>query len=86
MGIPVIGGLHRGGIPWALAFGRAGLLVDVASPAGIAQGMRRMLQDAELRSALAQSGHEWALNEFRLEEVARRYERALEKARQEQVR
>jgi glycosyltransferase involved in cell wall biosynthesis len=86
MRIPVIGGLRSGGVPWALAYGRAGLLVDVTSPAAIAQGMRAMMQDAELRGTLARSGRERALKEFRLEEVARKYEQQLENARQEQTR
>jgi glycosyltransferase involved in cell wall biosynthesis len=51
----------------------------------IAQGMRRMLQGVELRSALAQAGRERALKEFHLEAVAKKYESVLENARQEQT-
>jgi len=65
--------------------GKAGLLVDVASPSSIASGMRTLLEDDSLRSILAQSGRQRALDEYQLEEVAARYERVLAKAREEQT-
>jgi glycosyltransferase involved in cell wall biosynthesis len=86
MAIPVIGGMKSGGIPWALAYGKAGLLVDVASPVSIASGMRAMLQDKELHNALARAGRQKALDEYRLEGVAALYEKVLANARQEQTR
>jgi glycosyltransferase involved in cell wall biosynthesis len=84
MAIPVIGGMNSGGIPWALAYGKAGILVDVESPASIASGMRTLLEDSSLRSLLAQAARQKALDEYRLEGVAARYENVLAKARQEQ--
>jgi len=86
MAIPVIGGMKSGAIPSVLAHGKAGLLVDVASPSSIASGMRTLLEDDSLRSILAQSGRQRALDEYRLEAVAARYENVLSKAREEQSR
>ena len=86
MGIPVIGGLRCGRSPWALTFGRAGLLVDVVSPTSIAQGMRTMLQDADLLDTLDRSWGVRAFNEYWLEEVAGKFESVLENVRQEQTR
>jgi glycosyltransferase involved in cell wall biosynthesis len=86
VGIPVIGGLRSGAIPWVLGNGKSGLLLDVTSSTAIANGMRRMLQEPHLRSSLARSGRERAYKEFRLEEIARKYESLINKALQEQAR
>ncbi len=84
-GIPVIGGVRSGGIAWVLGNGHAGLLVDVTSPTAIAERMRTVLLDGDLRGVLAQAGRERALKEFHLEAVARKYESVLENARREQT-
>ena len=64
----------------------AGVFVDVVSPTSIAQGMRTMLQDADLLDTLARAGRERVLKEYWLEEVAGKFESVLENARQEQTR
>ena len=64
----------------------AGVFVDVISPTSIAQGMRTMLQDADLLDTLARSGRERALKEYQLEEAAEKYKSVLENARQEETR
>ena len=84
--IPVVGGLHSGAIPWLLDYGRAGMLVDVTSPAAIAQGMRSLLKDADLRRTLGRLGSERVLNEWPLEKIAQKYESVLEDAMKEQMR
>jgi glycosyltransferase involved in cell wall biosynthesis len=84
MAIPVIGGMNSGGIPWALDYGKAGLLVDVESPSSMAAGMRTLLEDNSLRGVLAQSGHQKALDEYQLVGVTTQYENVLAKALQEQ--
>ena len=85
MAIPVIGGVNSGGIPWALAYGKAGVLVNVESPSSIASGMRTILENEGLRSRLAQSARQKAHEEYRLDEVAARYEKVLVNARLEQA-
>ena len=64
----------------------AGVFVDVVSPTSIAQGMRTMLQDADLLDTLARAGRERVLKEYWLEEVAGKFESVLENARREQTR
>ena len=86
VGIPVIGGLESGALSWVLGEGKAGLLVDVKSADSIAKGMRLMFEDSQMRKALALAGHERAFAEFRLEDVAAKYEAVLEKALEEQTR
>ena len=85
LGLPVIGGAKSGGIPWALAYGKAGLLVDVTSSASIASGMRTLLKDDSFRGALARSGRQRALDEYRLEAVAEKYETLLLKVSEERA-
>jgi glycosyltransferase involved in cell wall biosynthesis len=85
MGIPVIGGRESGGIAWVLGDGEAGLLVDVRSSEAIADGMRTLFQDADLRNALARSGRSRAMREYRLEDVERQYESVLQRALREQT-
>jgi glycosyltransferase involved in cell wall biosynthesis len=84
IGVPVIAGRRSGAIPWLLDGGKCGLLVDVASPTSIASGMRTLLEDTNRRGVLAQAGRQKAINEFRLEGVAARYEHVLANAVQEQ--
>jgi glycosyltransferase involved in cell wall biosynthesis len=84
IGLPVIGGLNSGGIPWALSYGDAGLLVDVTSPASLASGMRKLLTDGKLRSQLAQRGRQKALREYSVQEAAGKYENLLTSAAHDQ--
>lgn len=72
MGISVIGGEHSGGVPWTLAGGMAGRLVNIENPASIAQAMLE-LADVETREALAQAGRDFVLNRFRIDAVANAY-------------
>jgi glycosyltransferase involved in cell wall biosynthesis len=85
IGVPVLGGRGSGAIPWLLDGGKCGQLVNVASPVSIASGMRALLEDDGLRSNLAESGRQKALDEYRLERAAARYEDVLLNAHQEQT-
>jgi glycosyltransferase involved in cell wall biosynthesis len=85
IGLPVIGGKAAGGIPWMLDSGHAGLLVNVKSPSSIASGMRTLIEDIQLRTALAQSGRRKALSEYRLESVVVPYENLLARVAQERT-
>lgn len=56
LGVPVVGGLRSGAVPWLLLDGRAGLLVDVRSEQALCTAMNEVLSgDAEVsrRAALA---------------------------------
>jgi len=41
-GVPIVGGMHSGGVPWVLANGDAGILVDIRKPPEIARGISRL--------------------------------------------
>jgi glycosyltransferase involved in cell wall biosynthesis len=73
IGVPVIGGKRSGGIPWALAHGKAGLLVDVRSPSAIAQGMQKMAEDYPLRESFGAEGRALALRDYQMEPIVDRY-------------
>jgi glycosyltransferase involved in cell wall biosynthesis len=55
-GVPVIGGTRSGDVPWQLAGGEAGVLVDVTSPTEIATAVAS-LTDAATRRGLADRGY-----------------------------
>jgi glycosyltransferase involved in cell wall biosynthesis len=80
MGLPVIGGKYSGGIPWNLAGGQAGMLVDVTSAKAIASGMQAMAEDANLRRRLALAGRELALAQYHIDAIVDRYEAILTRA------
>jgi len=74
LGVPVIGGIRSGGVPFTLDEGRAGLLVDVVSPKRLADAMLRLVGDPNLRLQVGCNGRESALRRFRIEDVAAAYE------------
>ena len=75
-GIPVIGGIRSGGVPAALAAG-AGLLVDASSPAAVCDAMRRLAEDAPLRTRVAREGFRRA-RELSIDVIAGAWERTYE--------
>src|SRR5690606_9843509 len=54
-GVPVVAA-RAGGIPHVVADGRTGLLVAPGSGAALADGLRRLLADPELRARMAAEG------------------------------
>jgi glycosyltransferase involved in cell wall biosynthesis len=72
-GLPCIAGSSSGAVPWLFDGGKAGLLVDVASSASVAQGMVRLIDDATLYQQLGRSGLERAKHSFLLNRVAGHY-------------
>jgi glycosyltransferase involved in cell wall biosynthesis len=79
-GLPVIGGHRSGGVPWTLAEGRAGVLVDVSSADAIADAMMRLAESENARSELASRARDHAQLNFRVEAVADAYAALYEEA------
>lgn len=71
--LPVVGGRASGAVPWVLDEGRAGLLVDVTSAAGLARGLLDLLGDPARRQRLGASGYAHAWRHFRTDQVLDRY-------------
>lgn len=59
------------GIPELVEHGTSGLLVDPANPRQLADALRRLIEDGELRERFAQKGREKVESEFDLREVVR---------------
>jgi glycosyltransferase involved in cell wall biosynthesis len=59
------------GTPEVVVDGRTGLTVPVGDPVRLAEAIRRLLRDQELRSRLAQSGREWVLEHFSQERLVK---------------
>jgi glycosyltransferase involved in cell wall biosynthesis len=72
-GLPVVGGQSSGGVPWVLADGAAGHLVDVRDPAELADGILLLLRDRPFADSLAAEGRRRAAALFSAEAVASSY-------------
>jgi len=71
---PVIGGRSSGAVPWVLGDGSAGLLVDVTDPHQLAEAMRSLLADSDLRDLYSEAGFRRAWDNFRVATVLDQYE------------
>jgi glycosyltransferase involved in cell wall biosynthesis len=74
LGIPVIGGRDSGGVPYVLDGGNAGVLVDVRSPAAIAEALKSLWRDPARRGHLARQGWDRAKSTFSLNKMVDAYE------------
>jgi L-malate glycosyltransferase len=81
-GLPVLGGLRSGAVPWVLGAGEAGSLVDVESPSDIAAGILVLLRDEEEWWRLSRAGYRRASEFFRTSKVLDRYVDAYERVQQ----
>jgi glycosyltransferase involved in cell wall biosynthesis len=79
-GVPVIAGRRSGAVPWLLAEGRAGVLVDVGSDGEIASAMVGLARDTGLRARLAADGRSRVREHFDLRRVAAEYTRWFERS------
>jgi L-malate glycosyltransferase len=70
-GVPIVGGVNSGGVPWTI--GDAGILVNVKSPQKIADATVKLLLDKELREELGKRGQDRIRLEFSSERVAKLY-------------
>jgi glycosyltransferase involved in cell wall biosynthesis len=71
-GLPVVCGERSGALPWVV--GGAGRLVDVTSPAAIAQAMLDLLQHGEHRARLGDLGRQAVKARFAVAPVVQAYE------------
>jgi glycosyltransferase involved in cell wall biosynthesis len=74
-GVPVIGGVNSGAVPWVLDYGKAGLLVDVTKPTEIAESILKLANNKNEMQALAKRGRAYAEKNFHIKVVADAYEK-----------
>lgn len=72
LGVPVIGGLESGAVPWVV--GESGRLVDVSSPGAIAEAALELLKAPVTLAALSAQAKKSALARFSPDAVAAAYE------------
>lgn len=72
MGVPVIGGMHSGAVPWVV--GQGGILLDVRSAAAIEQAMRSLITSPEHYQAVAMTALSRAREHFTVGKVVDAYE------------
>ncbi len=85
-GLPVIGGRRAGGVPWVLANGAAGLLVNVRDPRDIAAAMQRLADDPSERQHFARAAYDRAWCHFRQSRVTDQYASAYRRVLEEERR
>lgn len=73
-GTPVIAGTDSGAVAWVLGDGVAGVLVDVRSPAALADAVIHLAASPAEREQLARSAFEHTRANFSLERVVDQYE------------
>ncbi len=74
LGIPVVGGVNSGGVPWVLDDGSAGILVDVSSPKKISDVLKRLAKSSEEREAWGRKGKKYTEEHFSIHSVVNAYE------------
>lgn len=72
-GLPVVGGIRSGAVPWLLDSGAAGVLADVRSPNSIAAAVDDALRDEERWWRLSNAGYARAYDLFRGSRVVEQY-------------
>ena len=72
-GLPVIGGIESGAVPWVLDHGAAGLLTDVSSVSALSAAMLALARDPARREAFAARGFQHARDRFGMSAVAERH-------------
>jgi glycosyltransferase involved in cell wall biosynthesis len=68
-GLPLVG-TRVGGIPTLIRHEETGLLVDSHDPAGLAQGLDRLIADRNLRVTMGQAARQRAVAHFAWEQIA----------------
>jgi L-malate glycosyltransferase len=84
LGKPVIGGQRSGGVPYALNYGKAGILTDVHSPKQIAAAVLSLTNNYERRMKLAALARHFAFTTFNINVVASAYESTYHAMRRQQ--
>ncbi|MFD1946460.1 glycosyltransferase family 4 protein [Nocardioides aestuarii] len=72
-GLTIIAGEESGGVPWSLANGAAGMLVDVTSPIDMADAILHLTRAPQARQALRMEGLKLAADRYSASAVASAY-------------
>ena len=81
-GLPVVA-TRVGGVPELVEDGVTGFLVPPKDPGALAEALRKLVEDPELRRKMGEAGRKKALKEFTLDRMLRETERVYEKSARE---
>ncbi len=85
LGLPIVGGIHSGAMPWITGNGAAGVMTDVTRPALLCSAMRELLDEPEHYAGCATQAVLRARDVFSAESVAQQYEIVYGQALHERV-
>lgn len=72
-GLPVVGGMKSGAVPWLLEFGKLGQLVDVTSPEAVKEGLLTLINNGELYENFSRLSSQRASLNFSRKNIANLY-------------
>lgn len=72
-GVPVVGGINSGAVPWVLEHGKLGYLCDVSSPDEIAESMLHVIEDYTEARGKAIMGKKKCITTYSADGVANEY-------------
>ena len=73
LGVPVIGGLNSGAVPWVLNYGKNGLLVDIKDENEICNAVIKLIEDPIQYEKLSSGGISHVAENFSVESVCNKY-------------
>jgi len=79
LGLPIIGGINSGGVPWQLNYGRAGVLIDINNPYEISVTISDLLKKFERRRTLGEAAYSRAFEIFNPTTIYKDWENAYKK-------
>jgi len=74
LGLPIIGGISSGAMPWITGNGAAGVMTDVTQPELLCGAMRELLDEPAQYASCAREAVSRARNVFSPESIAKQYE------------
>jgi glycosyltransferase involved in cell wall biosynthesis len=72
-GVPVIGGVNSGAVPWVLNYGKNGVLVDMRDENEISNAILKLIQDPIQYGRLSSGGITYVAENFSVESVCNKY-------------
>lgn len=72
-GIPTVGGIKSGAVPWVLNNGQAGILVDITDVSQIAEALVKLIVNEDLYTQISKAGYQNVINRFSQTSVCNKY-------------
>jgi glycosyltransferase involved in cell wall biosynthesis len=73
-GVPCIGGIYSGGVPWQLDSGTAGLLIDINDPNEISKAINKLLSNKNTRYEIGNAAKKNAIKIFNPQSINQKWD------------